>query len=294
MIYQQSVTDTNIWRIAGPGSRGQTSNKKESSATRLIASTQTEVDPQFSPDGLKIAFASDRSGSGEIWVCASDGSNPVQVTASGGPAGSPRWSPDGQQIAFDSANEGKLYIYVVRSDGGLPRRLTTESYAADRPSWSRDGRWIYFGSNRSGERQVWKAPSQGGTAVQVTQKGGWDAFESPDGKWLYYTKDPPIQGLWRIPVAGGEEIQVLDHGRPGFWSVADAGIFLLNPKTKSGPNIEFFSFATSRLTQISKLRTDLIFDLGDTSISVSPDARWIIYVSIDQIGSDLVLAENFR
>ena len=216
------MSDANIWRIAGPGSRGSISTLKESSPTQLVASsTKMEWDPQYSPDGRKIAFASDRSGSTEIWVCASDGSNPMPVTALGGDlVGSPRWSPGGQQIAFD-APKG---IYVVRADGGLVRRLTTESFAEFRPSWSRDAHWIYFGSNHGGDWQVWKRPSEGGAAVKVTQKGGFEAFESPDGKWLYYSRynrgDP---GIWRVPVAGGEESQVLDQGTDGLWAVADKG-----------------------------------------------------------------------
>jgi len=293
LVYEQVIRDRNIWRIGGPGLLGQISTIKGSSATRLIASTKTEYDPQFSPEGLRIAFASNRSGTMEIWVCASDGSNPVPVTALGGAAGSPRWSPDGQQIVFDWIKRGTWVIYVVRTDGGLPRRLTSENSSDVRPSWSRDGRWIYFGSNRSGDWQVWKMPAEGGKAVQVTQKGGFEAFESPDGKWLYYAKYYGVQGIWKVPVAGGEEDKVLDHGTNGFWTVGKRGIFLLNPRTKSAPNIEFLGFAT-RVIQITKLREDVMFGLDSGAISVSPDARWILYASFDQIGSDLVLVENLR
>src|SRR5438046_96751 len=84
----------------------------------FIASAGSQGEQQCSPDGKKIVFLSDRTGNAEIWVCDSDGSNPVQVTSFGGPAvGSPRWSPDSQQIAFDSPKEGHSDIYVINASG---------------------------------------------------------------------------------------------------------------------------------------------------------------------------------
>jgi WD40-like Beta Propeller Repeat len=52
-------------------------------AVKLIASTRSEFQPQYSPDGSKIVFASDRTGPPEIWICNGDGSNPVQLTLLG-------------------------------------------------------------------------------------------------------------------------------------------------------------------------------------------------------------------
>jgi Tol biopolymer transport system component len=99
--------------------------------------------PQFSPDGRKIAFESNRSGYREIWVAASDGSNQVQLTAlMSARAGSRRWSPDGQRIVFDSLASGNNDIYCIGADGGAAQWLTTEPSDEGRPSWSQDGRWI--------------------------------------------------------------------------------------------------------------------------------------------------------
>ena len=137
----------------------------------------------------EIAFESTRSGTYEIWACQSDGSRLMQLTNfSPSEAGTPRWSPDGQQIIFDGFPDGKADIYVVDSQGGAPRKLTKEPSNENVPSWSRDGRWIYFASDRTGGWEVWKMPSTGGRALQVTHHGGFAAFESPDGKFLYYAK----------------------------------------------------------------------------------------------------------
>jgi len=48
-----------------------------------------------------------------------------------------------------------------------------------------------------------KVPAEGGAAVQVTRNGGHEAFESPDGKHLYYVTDKRTSGVWVVPVDGG-------------------------------------------------------------------------------------------
>jgi len=147
---------------------------------------------------------SERSGQPEIWVCDSDGSNAAQLTSFAGPqVTTPRWSPDGGRIAFDSDAAGEYDIYVVGANGGKPQRMTTHPANDGNPSWSRDGRWIFFDSARTGEQQVFKIPANGGEAIQVTRDGGFAPLESPDGKFLYYTKALAATSLWRMPVEGG-------------------------------------------------------------------------------------------
>jgi serine/threonine protein kinase len=161
--------DLNIWRVdlKGPG-------KEPSQPLRFISSTKVEDYPAYSPDGRRIAFMSERSGTEEIWICDSDGSKTLQLTSFGG-AGiyGPSWSPDGQSIAFTVAQKGmKEDIYVVSARGGLPRRMTTNPAEDKWPYWSHDGKWIYFSSTRSDREEIWKMPSNGGEAVQITRNSG--------------------------------------------------------------------------------------------------------------------------
>ena len=290
LAYVHVSADANIWRFEISRVPG-----RSKPPTKLIASTWRDAEQQFSPDGKRIVFTSSRSGTGiaEIWLCDSDGSNAAQLTNFGGPqVGTPRWSPDGRQIAFDSDAAGHLDIWVVNADGGPPRRLTSEKSTSAAASWSRDGRWIYFASDRTGTWQVWKMPAGGGRAVQVTKHGGFAAFESLDGKMLYYAKGLNMPGLWKVPVEGGEEIPVfeeLDAGLWGYWDITKDGIYFYDVKTRA---IEFFSFATRMLTKVAvPERGPLRFDPG---LSVSPDGRWILYAQVDQVSSDIMLVENFR
>ena len=113
------------------------------------------------------------------------------------------WSPDGGRIVFDSNIEGQFELYTISADGGKPRRMTTSRADEALASWSHDGKSIYFGSDRSGEWQVWKMPAEGGNATQITQHGGAVAFESPDGRVVYYSKGRLETSLWMVPVGGG-------------------------------------------------------------------------------------------
>jgi Tol biopolymer transport system component/predicted Ser/Thr protein kinase len=281
-VYSRQVGDVNIWRL-DLGAHG-----KASAPTNLIHSTRGDTNAQFSPDGKRIAFVSDRSGNIEIWVCDSDGSNPVQLTSFGSLTVDPRWSLDSERIAFISTPENQWEVYQISANGGKPQRLTAHPASDDTASWSRDGKWIYFGSNRSGDQQVWKMPSSGGEAVQVTRKGGFDPFESLDGKVVYYEKD---NGLWKVPVEGGAETRVLESINDfGNFALVEEGIYFIpaaNSATDS--SIQFFSFATGKIKQIARIEKPT-----DMGLSVSPDRRWILCSQIDQVGSDLMLVENFR
>lgn len=132
------------------------------------------------------------------------------MTTLGEGTGTPRWSPDSQRIAFDSEVEGQSEIYVVSANGGKPQNLTNNPSTEIVPSWSRDGKWIYFASNRSGDYQVWKKRIDGREEVQLTRQGGTAAFESADGKALYYAKGLSATSLWKVSAESGEETQILD------------------------------------------------------------------------------------
>ena len=183
LAYAVQRQDVNIWRVdlGKPGFY-------PSRPAQLISSTRTEVYPAYSPNGSKIAFFSDRSGAYDVWICNSDGSNPVQLTSCGCVDNGPKWSPDGRSIVYTVWDGRYQYIYTISANGGIPHRVTSDPGVEDKwPSWSQDGRTIYFDSWRDAANQIWKVPAVGGKAVQITPNGVWRGMpqESPDGKFLY-------------------------------------------------------------------------------------------------------------
>jgi len=180
---------------------------KELAQNEIFVGKPEEGGPQFSPDGTHF-FASNRSGSTEIWTCDADGSALIQMTSRGTLSGAPRWSPDGSQIAFDSRTEKHGHIFVVSASGGAPRPITSGEFEDAVPTWSSDGKSLYFASNRTGSWQLWKVIYTGGNPVQVTEHTGYTGFESLDGRDFYYVK-PGEPGVWKRRVTGGPEAQIL-------------------------------------------------------------------------------------
>ena len=79
--------------------------------------------PAWSPDGRKIAFASERDGNSEIYLMNADGSAQRRLTDNLAYDGDPAWSPDGQKIIFVSNRDGRYAVHVMNADGSGQRSL---------------------------------------------------------------------------------------------------------------------------------------------------------------------------
>src|SRR5262245_36572092 len=230
LAYLNNSFDVNIWKLEVP-LQGQ-----RTVPVNLISSTRVDHTPQYSPDGKRIAFSSYRSGSPEIWVCNSDGSDPVQLTSLNAASTSgPRWSPDARRIVFHSNMTGSADLFVVSPDGGKPTQLTNSPGQDTTGTFSRDGKWIYFSSDRSGEAQIWKMPSEGGAALPVSRTLGRVPDESPEGEVVYYLAgSEPDRQLRRISVKDGDEREILPSVYAQNFAVAASGIYFIPSSDDAG------------------------------------------------------------
>jgi len=280
LVFSRYLQDFDIWRYRVGGA-----------AEPLIVSSLSEDNPQFSPDGTRIAFESNRSGeSEEIWLAQADGSKPVQLTHNlGRHQGTPRWSPDGRWIAFHSQGEdGRRDIYVLDASGGKPRRITPEPSDEAVPSWSRDGKWIYFYSDRTGRNEIWRVPFAGGSAEQITKEGGFEAYESVDGTTLFYTK-AISSPLFAKPLSGGAERRLLAWVSQKAFVPVDDGIYYIGQRSDSGQYpLQFFQFS-SQTSQVLTNIDGVIFQ----GLSVSPDRTAILFTKSLRSGANLMMIENF-
>ena len=288
LAYEHDTFDTAIWRISLKDKTHSLGHSTPVIRARGMINTR----PNFSPDGKKVVFESDRLGFSDIWYCDSDGSNCTQLTSMHGTAGTARWSPDGHRIAFEFQGQHYYDVYVLDVPDGRPRRLVTFPEGDNgAPNWSRDGNWIYFySSHEKGSLQLWKVPFQGGTPVRITKNGGEYATESEDGRYLYYSKFGQA-GVWRMLLNGGEEERVLDQpeGYLWFnWALASDGIYFLSKADSQKPTIEFFEFATRKRTVID------VVEKPRYGLALAPDGKSLLYGRTDAEDYAIMLVRNFQ
>jgi len=283
LAFSRTVFDSVIYRLPLGGA-----------AAPLIDSTSRDLNAQYSPDGRRIAFASRRSGDrNEIWLVDADGANATRLTR--GPArfrGSPRWSPDGSTIAFDArSDDGQWDIWTIGVDGSGLRQVTHDPDVAHIPSFSRDGRWIYFVSHRTGREEVWRVASRGGPEEQVTREGGTNAFESVDGRTLYYLRSPGGALLAR-PTLGGAERTVAGCVNLSSYAVASGGIYYVACSAgAAGPSqrvVHYWNARTGQDRVVGGFEAPMTLNLA-----ASPDGRTLLY-DRSTPGSDLMMIEDFR
>ncbi|NLX08357.1 MAG: L,D-transpeptidase family protein [Chloroflexi bacterium] len=117
-----------------------------------------EREPVCSPDGQTVVYASDSSGSYQLYLQRFDQSEPIQLTDSEGVNFAPAFSPDGSTIAFVSTrSDGIPTIWLMDADGGNPRQVTTDLGRDTSPAWGPDGRQLLFSSDQSGPWDLYLA-----------------------------------------------------------------------------------------------------------------------------------------
>jgi len=176
-----------------------------------------DLHPSFSPTGDAVAFASDRSGSLEIYVRGLDGAGvDTPLTTDGGQNVYPAWSPDGRFIAFHSYGRGGVWVMPAR--GGTPRQVAP---VGSRPAWSPDSRRLVFQSDEHADASpggfgaqvgstLWIVDAEGGTPAPLTRSdapigGHASPAWSADGRYISFTvfEGGPNNGLWIVEPPSG-------------------------------------------------------------------------------------------
>lgn len=127
--------------------------------TRLTYGEWDDTSPALSPDGTRVAFASNRAGVWDLYVLSLQSGEIIRVTNSPEYESAPAWSPDSQWLACELYLNDNLEIAIVSLANGeqAPIPLTDEPSSDHSPAWAPDGRHVAFVSNRGGDSDVWLA-----------------------------------------------------------------------------------------------------------------------------------------
>jgi dipeptidyl aminopeptidase/acylaminoacyl peptidase len=193
-----------------------------------------DADPQWSPDGMRIAFVSDRTGkayddsyNADVWVIPASGGTLTKISDHPFEDESPRWSPDGKQILFTGQTERHQFpkLYVADISGSAVSHLAVNGLdlIPTELQWPASGS-VYFAAGVNGQTQVFRAdPAAHTFGVLISGPRGVRAFDvnPAAGKIVYLGNDfQHLDDLYIANLEGGGERQ-LTHLNAGLWAQLD-------------------------------------------------------------------------
>ncbi len=156
LVTTQTQTLTNIWIAA----RGDSAH-----ATQVTSGLGRYFDLSWAPDG-RIVYASDASGSADIYEVSPDGTNARQLTSNVKRNYAPQVSPDNRFIALHSNRSGVFQIWRMDRDGSNPVQLTFGNSESHWPQFTADGKFVIYQHFEPGVAStLWRVPIEGGTPV---------------------------------------------------------------------------------------------------------------------------------
>jgi Tol biopolymer transport system component len=258
--------------------------------------------PRWAPDGEHIVFAAWQDGSADIYTVHSAGGAPAPITDDPAEDMLPSWSSDGRWIYFGSNRNGDWQVWKTPAAVG-PAEAGAGVELSQNPQQNPDAQFplgvpstpvAYAAPVAYVTQNAQSTPAAyGALSSQVTYNGGNAAMESPDGRFLYFTKGRGATTLWKMPVEGGEETLVAENlfGAANFYVTRDGAYFIARPDEKGGAakdrvmySLKYVTFATGRIHRVSAIEQP-----ADLGLAMSPDGRHLLYSQWDQFEADLIL-----
>jgi Tol biopolymer transport system component len=270
---------------------------------------------EFSPDGRRLAFRSERDGGG-IYIMDSNGGSLQRLTTGGF---NPTWSPDGTEVAYSTVQiiadpgsrpvQGTLNAINVAT---LQRRTLYALSDAVQPRWSPNGQRVAFWAfaKQGGQRDIWTvglAYDHAGVVIQappvaVTEDAAtdWNPVWSPDGRYLYFATDRSgSMEIWRAPIdensgitkGPAEQVTSGGTGLRGHIALADKGASLLYVDRTSRQMVEKTGFDPVAGKTTGQLTPVLDVSVAPTNVDVSPDGQSLVFYSAGK-QEDLFVSRN--
>lgn len=165
--------------------------------------------------GGRIVYASDATGSADIWIMNGDGTGQKQLTSGAGRSYSPAVTPDGRTIVFHSNRVGNWNIWKMDAGGGNVEQLTTGNRDSNWPQVTPDGQYVvYHHTGTNALFNIWRVPLAGGKPMQLTAQLTMHPGVSPkDGRIACWYSEDVTKPSWKVaifPPTGGTPLRVFD------------------------------------------------------------------------------------
>ena len=272
---------------AAPAKTDQMTQLEGTPAGRTVHPTTPMEAPSLSGGG-RIAFASDRDGTLDIYVLDVGTGRMTRLTHTPQHDSGPAWSPDGTQIAFMSEQDGNHDIYVMAADGSNPTRLTDDPANEHGAAWSPDGERIAFVSDRAGSLDIYLMDRDGSHVTPLTDNPASDANPawSPDGTQIAFASDRGGSlDIYVMDADGSHVSRLTDSPAQDVdpaWSPGGQRIVFVSTRAdpnpdnmSSGANWEIYSMEADGSSPVRL--TD--HPASDMAARWSPDGDQIIFVS---------------
>jgi serine/threonine protein kinase/Tol biopolymer transport system component/tetratricopeptide (TPR) repeat protein len=200
-------------------------------------------DLSWMPDG-RILYASDATGSADLWVMNADGSGERPVISGAGRNYAPIAAPDSKVIAFHSNRSGNWQVWRAGADGSHQWQLSAGSRDGNWPQFTVDGKFVLFHqTGLNGVFNLWRVPLAGGAAVQVTKALTMHpAVSRVDGRIAAWYSETVENPQWKLAVFAPEGGEPLRTYNPP----SDAKPDTLLRWTPQGDAISFLDYAQGR------------------------------------------------
>ena len=196
-----------IYRTGGGAADIWVRDLVRNTTSRLTFDSSDHVWPVWTPDGSRLAYASNRSGEFRTYIRASSGvgGEDSLIHMDSGQDGPTDWSSDGRTIAL-SRNATTAWDMLLQTPGGKPEPFIATQFSERMARFSPNGRWLAYASNESGRHEVYVVPAAGGGGKwQVSTQGGDDPFWRADGKEILYIAAD--RSITAVPVEAGESFE---------------------------------------------------------------------------------------
>jgi Tol biopolymer transport system component len=172
----------------------EANQEEEVELVQLTENEGNDVNGNWSPDGSRIVWESDRSGRFQLWMMNSDGSQKQAVTQ--GPAihGWADWHPSGSRLVYwgYDPETGTYSIATANADGSNVDVIVESEEMLDRPSWSPDGNFLAWGAQTDGNWDIWVSDGNGDNIQRLTYDSQMESnpLWRPDGDFIAYKVAP--------------------------------------------------------------------------------------------------------